>query len=61
MLSQMVGFPSFLRFYVILDYKVILMTLLFFYEEGNGNPFQYSCLEKSMDRRAWKATVRGVT
>ena len=21
--------------------------------EGNGNPFQYSCLEISMDRRAW--------
>ena len=28
--------------------------------EGNGNPFQYSCLEKSMDRGAWQATVRGV-
>ena len=21
--------------------------------EGNGNPFQYSCLENSMDRGAW--------
>ena len=21
--------------------------------EGNGNPFQYSCLENSMDREAW--------
>ena len=20
---------------------------------GNGNPFQYSCLENSMDRRVW--------
>ena len=20
---------------------------------GNGNPFQYSCLENSMDREAW--------
>ena len=28
--------------------------------EGNGNPFQYSCLEKSMDRGAWWATVHGV-
>ena len=28
--------------------------------EGNGNPFQYSCLEKSMDRGAWQATVHGV-
>ena len=29
--------------------------------EGNGNPFQYSCPENSMDRGAWQATVRGVT
>ena len=29
--------------------------------EGNGNPFQYSCLENSMDREAWQATVHGVT
>ena len=28
---------------------------------GNGNPLQYSCLENSMDRGAWQATVRGVT
>ena len=27
--------------------------------EGNGNPLQYSCLEKSMDGRAWWATVHG--
>ena len=27
--------------------------------EGNGNPLQYSCLEISMDRGAWWATVRG--
>ena len=26
---------------------------------GNGNPFHYSCLENSMDRRAWWATVHG--
>ena len=24
---------------------------------GNGNPLQYSCLENSMDREAWQATV----
>ena len=29
--------------------------------EGNGNPLQYSCLENSMDREAWQATVGGVT
>ena len=28
---------------------------------GNGNPLQYSCLENSMDRGAWRATVHGVT
>ena len=26
----------------------------------NGNPIQYSCLENSMDRGAWWATVHGV-
>ena len=25
--------------------------------EGNGYPLQYSCLENSMDRGAWQATV----
>ena len=29
--------------------------------QGNGNPLQYSCLENSMDRGAWWATVHGVT
>ena len=29
--------------------------------EGNGNPFQYSCLENPMDRGAWRAIVHGVT
>ena len=24
---------------------------------GNGNPLQYSCLENSMDRGAWRAIV----
>ena len=27
---------------------------------GHGNPPQYSCLEDSMDRGAWWATVHGV-
>ena len=29
--------------------------------EGHGNPLQSSCLENLMDRRAWRATVNGVT
>ena len=28
--------------------------------EGNGNSFQYSCLENPMDGGAWWATVHGV-
>ena len=28
--------------------------------EGNGYLLQYSCLENSMDRGAWRATVHGV-
>ena len=28
---------------------------------GNGKSLHYSCLEDSMDRRSWWATVNGVT
>ena len=28
--------------------------------EGNGNSFQYSCLENSMDRGVWQAIVHRV-
>ena len=28
--------------------------------EGNGYPLQYYCLENSVDRGAWQATVHGV-
>ena len=30
-------------------------------EEGLGNPLPYSCLESSLDREAWRATVHRVT
>ena len=30
-------------------------------EVGNGNLLQYSCLENSMDRGVWQATVQEVT
>ena len=30
-------------------------------EGGNANPFQYSCLENSMDRGGWWAIVYGIT
>ena len=29
--------------------------------EGKGYPLQYSCLENSMDKGTWKATVHGAT
>ena len=29
--------------------------------ERNGNPVQYFCLENSMDRGVWWATVHGIT
>ena len=30
-------------------------------EEGNGNSLQYSCLETSVDKGAWRARVHGVS
>ena len=30
-------------------------------EEENGYPLQYSCLQNSMDRGAWRAIEHGVT
>ena len=54
----------------------VLLTLLFFplvplsywvlhvsiysFEEGNGTPLQYSCLENPMDGEAWWAAVHGI-
>ena len=29
--------------------------------EGNGNPFQYSCPENTMDRGAWQDTESDMT
>ena len=29
--------------------------------EGHGYSLQYSCLENSMDKVAWQATVHGIT
>ena len=29
--------------------------------EGNGNSLQYSCLENSVDRGAWQATVHEIS
>ena len=40
---------------------IIIMLITAIFGEGNSNPLQYSCLENSMDRGAWQATVYGVT
>ena len=41
---------------------VFLYSQVIFYDgEGHGNPLQQSCLENSMDRGSWWATVHGVT
>ena len=40
--------------------KSICQRLNYNREEGSGNPLQYSCLEKSLDRAAWQAAVHGV-
>ena len=40
--------------------KIKIIVVYEVTEEGNGNPFQYSCLENSIDRGAWQAAVCGV-
>ena len=37
-----------------------LTSSFFLFEEGNGNPLEYCCLENSMDKGTWQATVYGV-
>ena len=32
-----------------------------FYEEGNGNPLEYTCLGNPMERRTWWATAHRIT
>ena len=39
------------------QYRIFLQWIPW---RGNGYSLQYSCLENSMDRRAWQATVHGV-
>ena len=45
---------------VLYSFQHINLSIPWF-GEGNGNPLQYSCLENSMDRGAWWATVNAVT
>ena len=36
------------------------LTFMALFGEGNGNPLQYSCLENSMDRGVWWATIHEI-
>ena len=42
------------------DPQLIKGEMLLYCGEGNGNPFQYSCLENPMDGGAWWAAIHGV-
>ena len=37
----------------------LILELEKFPGAGNGIPLQYPCLENSIDRRAWQATIHG--
>ena len=55
-----------LRWEIFLKCSRVYLPCSNFYEtqsngEENGNPLQYSCLEKSMDRGVWRAEVHGIT
>ena len=39
----------------------LLLSILYFPGEGNGNPLQYSYLESPMDREGWQVIVHGLT
>ena len=56
--SDKFTFEFFFTQYYYIYYFLGTSKLL--YGEGNGTPFQYSCLENPMDRGAWKAAVHGV-
>ena len=40
--------------------ELVMVCYCHFILHFPSDPLQYSCLENSMDRRAWQATVHGV-
>ena len=44
---------------VLMLLSIVILKIILW--RGECNPIQYSCLENSMDRGAWWATVHGVT
>ena len=52
-----------MRYHIIFVFVLVLLiwwSLRPSIGEGNGTPFQYSCLENPMDEGAWWAAVHGV-
>ena len=47
--------------HILLDVYLIIYSFIFGAREGNGTPFQYSCLENPMNGGVWWAAVHGVT
>ena len=60
-LPYVLGFSRLWAFLVVQMVKNLIPGLGRSPEEGNDYTLQYSCLENSMDRGTWRATVRGVT
>ena len=54
------GLPQTVKTVYNAGYVGLILGLGRFPGGGNGNPFQYSCLENSIDRGAWLSTVHGV-
>ena len=50
----------YIAFLYVFDMQVFIHKYTYIFGEGNGTPLQYSCLENSMDGRAWQAAVYGV-
>ena len=55
------NFPQFIVIHMVKGFGIVNKAEIdVFLREGNGTPFQYSCLENPMDGGAWKAAVHGV-
>ena len=53
--------PGLERFHMLQSKEAHVPQLLKPMHSGNGNPFQYSCLENPVDGGAWWAAVHGTT
>ena len=48
------------QYFAYTYFNSIYITFRYYHGEGNNNSLHYSCLENSMDRGVWWATVHGV-